>query len=98
MWRNWIHPSSFTVERHIRGKWDASLRNPDPGAGPGAGNRQGHAHQRPLTQVLIGKYLDHLPLYRKNVSSNGLVLPSRVRRWRNGSGNAAKALGRWWMR
>ena len=53
-----------------------------------------------LTQVLIAKYLDHLPLYRQNVSSERAQRchPAFDCLQRNGSGNAAWRCSRWWMR
>ena len=87
-----LHPRQrFTVERHIRGKWSMPVvRNPDQ-APVGAGNRQGMPASGLLTQVLIGKYVS--PLCRQGASSNGLeLLPSRVRRWRNGSRGHCAAL------
>ncbi|WP_443082860.1 IS66 family transposase, partial [Variovorax sp. WDL1] len=59
-------PGVFTVERHVRGKWvctkcETLVQAPvaphiiDKGI-PTAGL---------LSQVLVGKYLDHLPLYRQ---------------------------------
>jgi hypothetical protein len=40
------------------------VRDLDPGAGGAAHHRQGHPHHRLLAQVLVAKYVDHLPLYR----------------------------------
>ena len=40
-------PGVFHVERHIRGKWAcAQVPDADPGAGAGAGDRQGHTDRR----------------------------------------------------
>jgi transposase len=59
-------PGSFTVERHIRGKWvcqtcETLIQAPLP---PQVIDK-GIPTSGLLTQVLIGKYLDHLPLYRQ---------------------------------
>ena len=59
-------PGTFTVERHIRGKWvcqtcETLIQAPLP---PQVIDK-GIPTSGLLTQVLIGKYLDHLPLYRQ---------------------------------
>ena len=58
-------PGVFTVERHIRGKWvcdqcDTLTQAPVPAQVID----KGIPTARLLSQVLIAKYLDHLPLYR----------------------------------
>jgi transposase len=71
-------PGVFTVERHVRGKWvcahcETLIQAPvaphiiDKGI-PTAGL---------LAQVLVAKYLDHLPLYRQETifSRAGLAIP-----------------------
>jgi len=71
-------PGVFTVERHVRGKWvcarcETLIQAPvaphiiDKGI-PTAGL---------LAQVLVAKYLDHLPLYRQEAifSRAGLAIP-----------------------
>ena len=71
-------PGVFTVERHVRGKWvctkcETLVQAPvaphiiDKGI-PTAGL---------LSQVLVGKYLDHLPLYRQEAifGRAGLAIP-----------------------
>ena len=78
-------PGVFSVERHIRGKWvcrrcETLIQAPvaphiiDKGI-PTAGL---------LAQVLIGKYLDHVPLYRQEgiFGRAGLALPrSTLAQW-----------------
>nr|WP_309958148.1 IS66 family transposase [Variovorax sp. 3319] len=71
-------PGVFSVERHVRGKWvctncETLVQAPvaphiiDKGI-PTAGL---------LSQVLVGKYLDHLPLYRQEAifARAGLAIP-----------------------
>jgi transposase len=59
-------PGVFTVERHVRGKWvcaqcDTLTQAPVPAHVID----KGVPTARLLAQVLIAKYLDHLPLYRQ---------------------------------
>ena len=60
-------PGVFSVERHVRGKWVcACCETTRPSPSACARHRQGAS--RPtglLAQVLVAKYLDHLPLYRQ---------------------------------
>lgn len=78
-------PGLFTVERHIRGKWvcaacETLIQAPVPAhvidkGIPTAGL---------LAQVLIAKYLDHLPLYRQEgiFERAGLAIPrSTLAQW-----------------
>ena len=78
-------PGVFTVERHIRGKWvctqcETLVQAPVPAhvidkGIPTAGL---------LAQVLIAKYLDHLPLYRQETifGRAGLAIPrSTLAQW-----------------
>lgn len=78
-------PGVFTVERHIRGKWvcgkcETLIQAPVPAhvidkGIPTAGL---------LAQVLVAKYMDHLPLYRQeNIFARaGLALPrSTLGQW-----------------
>ena len=78
-------PGVFTVERHIRGKWvcaqcETLVQAPVPAhvidkGIPTAGL---------LAQVLIAKYLDHLPLYRQEriFERAGLAIPrSTLAQW-----------------
>ena len=78
-------PGVFTVERHIRGKWvcakcETLIQVPVPAhvidkGIPTAGL---------LAQVLVAKYVDHLPLYRQEAifARVGLALPrSTLAQW-----------------
>ena len=78
-------PGVFTVERHIRGKWvcaqcETLVQAPVPAhvidkGIPTAGL---------LAQVLVAKYLDHLPLYRQEsiFGRAGLAIPrSTLAQW-----------------
>lgn len=78
-------PGVFTVERHIRGKWvcaqcETLVQAPVPAhvidkGIPSAGL---------LAQVLVAKYLDHLPLYRQEsiFGRAGLAIPrSTLAQW-----------------
>jgi len=89
-------PGVFTVERHIRGKWvcrgcEKLIQAPVPAqiidkGIPTAGL---------LAQVLIGKYLDHLPLYRQEgiFERAGLALPrSTLAQWVGACGVALQPL------
>ena len=59
-------PGTFTVERHIRGKWVCqSCETLIQAPLPAQVIDKGMPTSGLLTQVLIGKYLDHLPLYRQ---------------------------------
>ncbi|RSZ23858.1 IS66 family transposase, partial [Variovorax beijingensis] len=60
------HPGVFTVERHVRGKWVCTKCETLVQA-PVAPHiiDKGIPTARLLSQVLVGKYLDHLPLYRQ---------------------------------
>ena len=60
-------PGTFTVERHIRSKWACKSCETITQA-PVAAHiiDKGIPTSRFLAQVLISKYLDHLPLYRQN--------------------------------
>ncbi len=59
-------PGVFTVERHVRGKWVCTKCETLVQA-PVAPHiiDKGIPTARLLSQVLVGKYLDHLPLYRQ---------------------------------
>jgi transposase len=64
-------PGVFTVERHIRGKWVCNCCQ-QKGEGrlvqapvPAHGIDKGIPTSALLAQVLVAKYLDHLPLYRQ---------------------------------
>jgi len=89
-------PGVFTVERHIRGKWackscQAIVQAPvaahviDKGI-PSAGL---------LAQVLVGKYADHLPLYRQEgiYARAGVPIPrSTLAQWVGSCGVALQPL------
>ena len=92
-------PGVFTVERHVRGKWvcahcETLVQAPvaphiiDKGI-PTTGL---------LAQVLVAKFLDHLPLYRQERIFERAGLPSRARPWRSGWASAARSCSRWWTR
>ena len=52
-----------------------------------------------LAQVLVAKFLDHLPLYRQEAHLRARrARRSRARRWRSGWASAARSCSRWWMR
>jgi transposase len=78
-------PGVFTVERHIRGKWvcrgcETLTQAPVP---PHIIDK-GIPTAGLLAQVLIGKYIDHLPLYRQEAifGRAGLALPrSTLAQW-----------------
>jgi len=89
-------PGTFTVERHIRGKWacaacETLVQSPVPAhvidkGIPTAGL---------LAQVLIAKYLDHLPLYRQEsiFGRAGLAIPqSTLAQWVGQMGVALQPL------
>ena len=81
-----LHPGTFSVERHIRGKWvcgqcETLVQAPVPAhvidkGIPTAGL---------LAQVLVAKYQDHLPSTGKKASSAGQASPFPNRRWPSGS-------------
>lgn len=89
-------PGTFTVERHIRGKWACSqcetlVQAPVPA----------HAIDKNipttglLAHVLIAKYLDHLPLYRQEgiFGRAGLPIPqSTLAEWVGQMGVALQPL------
>lgn len=92
-------PGVFTVERHVRGKWvcarcETLIQAPvaphiiDKGI-PTAGL---------LAQVLVAKYLDHLPLYRQEAifGRAGLAVPRST--LAPGLASAACNCSRWWTR
>lgn len=59
-------PGSFTVERHVRGKWAcAQCRTLVQAAVPAAVIDKGIPTAGLLAQVLVAKHADHLPLYRQ---------------------------------
>ena len=78
-------PGTFTVERHIRGKWaciqcETLVQAPVPAHVID----KGIPTTGLLAQVLIAKYLDHLPLYRQEAifGRAGLPIPqSTLAQW-----------------
>jgi transposase len=69
-------PGVFTVERHVRGKWACrcSQRGPEgrlvQAPVPAHVIDKGIPTAGLLAQVLVAKFLDHLPLYRQEASSS----------------------------
>ena len=78
-------PGTFTVERHIRGKWvcaacETLIQAPVP---PHVIDK-GLPTAGLLAQVLVAKYADHLPLYRQEgiFARAGLAIPrSTLAQW-----------------
>ena len=78
-------PGMFSVERHIRGKWDCNdcetlIQAPVPAQVIDRGIPTAGL----LAQVMIAKYADHLPLYRqeKIFGRAGLAIPrSTLAQW-----------------
>ena len=71
-------PGVFTVERHIRGKWVCRCCEKITQAPvPTHVIDKGIPTAGLLSQVLVGKYLDHLPLYRQEAifGRAGLAIP-----------------------
>ena len=89
-------PGVFTVERHIRGKWACAkcailVQAPVPAHVID----KGIPTTGLLAQVLIAKYLDHLPLYRQEgiFGRAGLPLPqSTLAQWVGQMGVALQPL------
>ena len=78
-------PGTFTVERHIRGKWAcAKCETLTQAPVPAHVIDKGIPTTGLLAQVLIAKYLDHLPLYRQETQFGraGLAIPqSTLAQW-----------------
>lgn len=78
-------PGTFTVERHIRGKWAcAKCEMLVQAPVPAHVIDKGIPTTGLLAQVLIAKYLDHLPLYRQEsiFGRAGLAIPqSTLAQW-----------------
>jgi transposase len=78
-------PGTFTVERHIRGKWVcAQCETLIQAPVPAHVIDKGIPTAALLAQVLIAKYLDHLPLYRQEriFGRAGLEIPrSTLAQW-----------------
>ncbi len=80
-------PGVFTVERHIRGKW-ACAKCEKLVQAPVAPHviDKGVPTSGLLAQVLVGKFADHLPLYRQEAifSRAGHAIPrSTLAQWVN---------------
>ena len=91
-------PGVFSVERHIRGKW-ACARCETIQQTPVDAHviDKGIPTTGLLAQVLVGKYADHLPLYRQEAifGRAGLAIPRRP--WRSGWAPAGCGCSRWSM-
>lgn len=78
-------PGLFTVERHIRGKWACAQCETIQQAPVDAHViDKGIPTTGLLAQVLVGKYADHLPLYRQEAifGRAGLAIPrSTLAQW-----------------
>jgi len=89
-------PGVFSVERHIRGKWvcgqcETLIQAPVPAHVIDKGIPTSGL----LSQVLIAKYLDHLPLYRQEAMFGraGLAIPqSTLAQWVGKCGVALQPL------
>jgi len=71
-------PGSFTVQRHVRGKWTCSeCRTLTQASVPAEIIDKGLPTSGLLAHVLVAKYSDHLPLYRQEAifERAGLGLP-----------------------
>ncbi len=80
-----LEPGSFTVERHIRGKWVCKCCEKIT-QGPVAPHviDKGLPTAGLLAQVLVAKYLDHLPLYRQEAifqRAGHLIARSTLAQW-----------------
>ena len=89
-------PGTFTVERHIRGKWACSqCATLVQALVPAHVIDKGIPTTGLLAQVLIAKYLDHLPLYRQEAifARAGLPIPqSTLAQWVGQMGVALRPL------
>jgi transposase len=89
-------PGVFTVERHIRGKWAcAKCEMLVQAPVPAHVIDKGIPTTGLLAQVLIAKYLDHLPLYRQEAifARAGLPIPqSTLAQWVGQMGVALQPL------
>jgi len=71
-------PGTFTVERHVRGKWACmACKSLVQAPVPAAVIDKGIPTAALLAQVLVAKYADHLPLYRQEAifGRAGLAIP-----------------------
>ena len=89
-------PGVFTVERHIRGKWVcAQCETLIQAPVPAHVIDKGIPTTGLLAQVLIAKYLDHVPLYRQEAvfGRAGLAIPrSTLAQWVGQCGVALQPL------
>ena len=93
---NWNTPGVFEVERHIRGKWvcrrcELLIQAPVP---PQVIDK-GIPTSGLLAQVLLAKYLDHLPLYRQESIFERAGLPiarSTLAQWVGACGQKPQPL------
>ena len=89
-------PGTFTVERHIRGKWAcAKCATLVQAPVPAHVIDKGIPTTGLLAHVLIAKYLDHLPLYRQEAQFGraGLAIPqSTLAQWVGQMGVALQPL------
>jgi transposase len=89
-------PGVFTVERHIRGKWACKACEKIVQAPVGAHViDKGIPTAGLLAQVLVGKYADHLPLYRQEgiYARAGVPIPrSTLAQWVGSCGVALQPL------
>jgi transposase len=89
-------PGIFTVERHIRGKWVCGqCETLTQAPVPAHVIDKGIPTTGLLAQVLIAKYLDHLPLYRQEAifGRAGLAIPqSTLAQWVGKCGVALQPL------
>ncbi|SFU81839.1 zinc-finger binding domain of transposase IS66 [Halomonas korlensis] len=83
-------PGVFHVECHIRGKWVCDqCETLTQAPMPAQIIEKGIPTAGLLAQVLIAKYDDHLPLYRRRRSSPAPVSRFRAPPWPSGSASAA---------
>ena len=90
------HPGTFSVERHIRGKWvcedcETLIQAPVPAHVIDKGMPTTNL----LAQVLVNKFVDHLPLYRQEhrFDRSGYKLPASTQgSWVGRSGASLQAL------
>ena len=71
-------PGSFTVERHVRGKWVCSrCQTLVQAPVPACVIDKGLATAGLLAHVVVGKYIDHQPLYRQEaiLGRSGFAVP-----------------------
>ncbi len=75
-------PGSFTVERHVRGKWAcAKCRTLTQAPVPAEIIDKGLPTSGLLAHVLVAKHSDHLPFTARKLSSSAPAWPSPAQRW-----------------